>query len=148
MKVEVQIAPNSLSRATEFLPSQEDFQRWADAVGDSDAEVCVRIVDNDEAAELNSRYRNTSGVANVLAFPFDSLVATDTVHLGDVVIAAPLVASEAREQGKNPDSHWAHLFVHGLLHLQGFDHRHEESAWRMESHEKEILNKLGFPDPY
>ncbi len=136
------------------IPTQSDFRRWAAAAGsgadDERAEVCVRIVGSKESAGLNRRYRGCSGPTNVLSFPCEAVPAEMTVPkpLGDIVIAAPVVASEARAQGKQLMGHWAHLFIHGMLHLRGYDHANEKDALRMETKETEILGRLGFDDPY
>ncbi len=111
-------------------------------------ELTVRIVDGAEAAELNRRYRGRSGPTNVLSFPFDGMPGVDLPLLGDIVVCAPVVVREAREQGKPERAHWAHIVVHGVLHLLGYDHVEPEQARIMEGLEKQILGKLGIPDPY
>lgn len=131
------------------VPRPDDFRRWAEAaIPQRAAEVSIRVVDRPEAAELNERYRGKNGPTNVLSFPFQAppIVACDL--LGDLVICAPVVEEEARTQGKPVEAHWAHLTVHGLLHLQGFDHLEEDQADIMEAEETAILANLGFPDPY
>ena len=141
------------------IPAQSDFERWVDAVvafsnsvSDEKSEVGVRIVGNEESANLNQRYRGCSAPTNVLTFPCEAaLLLVDDMELkplGDIVIAAPVVVAEARKQAKQAINHWAHLFVHGMLHLQGYDHVNEHDACRMESCEIDILNQLGFPNPY
>jgi probable rRNA maturation factor len=135
------------------VPGHGEFDTWcraalaADAVG----EITVRGVDVDESADLNARYRGREGPTNVLSFPADA----DLPHapdepglLGDIVICAPLVAAEAEAQGKPAEAHWAHLVVHGVLHLMGYDHEAETDAEIMESRERRILAGLGFDDPY
>jgi len=131
-------------------PSDEDFKRWASAAlqTDQDAELSVRIVDRDESARLNQQYRHKHGPTNVLSFPFDSLPEIEPRLLGDLVICAPVVEQEAQEQQKPPDSHWAHMVIHGTLHLQGYDHINEADADLMESLEINILKELGFANPY
>jgi probable rRNA maturation factor len=113
-------------------------------------EVVIRIVDETESAELNERYRNKPGATNVLAFPAGDMPVPDSEArpLGDVVICAPVVAREANEQGKTPEAHWAHIVMHGCLHLLGFDHEADDDARAMESREAELLAGLGFGDPY
>lgn len=111
------------------------------------AELCIRIVDEAESAELNERYRGKSGPTNVLSFPCDADVP-GAAPLGDLVICAPVVAAEAAEQGKSPEAHWSHLVVHGVLHLLGFDHIGDHEAETMEAEERAILSRLGYSDPY
>ncbi len=119
-----------------------------DAVVEKDAEVTIRIVDEEEGAELNRRYRNGAGATNVLAFNYaeDSFAQSDL--LGDVIICAPIVVQEALSQNKSIDAHWAHMVVHGILHLCGYRHGEEKEARKMEKLETAILSELGFPAPY
>ena len=134
------------------LPASEAMSWWADkafgAVLKRDAEVTIRIVDEEEGAELNRKYRNGVGATNVLAFNYaeDSFAQSDL--LGDVIICAPIVMQEALSQGKSIDAHWAHMVVHGILHLCGYKHSEEKEALSMEKLETEILSELGFPAPY
>ncbi|MEW6354358.1 MAG: rRNA maturation RNase YbeY [Pseudomonadota bacterium] len=134
------------------LPAPAAVRRWAAAaLGDARAEVTVRIVDADESAALNQTYRHKSGPTNVLSFPFEAPVtarATARRYLGDIVICAPVVEREARVQHKSREAHWAHMLVHGCLHLLGHDHQHEDQAQIMEALETRILASLGYPDPY
>ncbi|MEJ2535041.1 MAG: rRNA maturation RNase YbeY [Gammaproteobacteria bacterium] len=125
----------------------------ADADRDDDSlSLALRIVDAPESETLNRRYRGKEGPTNVLSFPAhlpESIVSELPERpLGDLVICAPLVASEAAEQGKRLDDHWAHLCVHGVLHLLGHDHEDAEEAAAMEALETTILGELGVPDPY
>lgn len=146
MYVELQIAATADS-----LPGEDDFRRWAEAAAQeagADAEVAIRIVDAEESAELNRTYRHKSGPTNVLSFPFEVPEGVPNELLGDLAICAEVVEREAREQGKPPLAHWAHMVVHGLLHLQGYDHIEEEQAAAMEAREIVILERLGFPNPY
>ncbi|MGA8260224.1 MAG: rRNA maturation RNase YbeY, partial [Arenicellales bacterium] len=113
-----------------------------------DLELTVRIVDEDEARELNRTYRGRDYVPNVLSFPLDSGGPMETGLLGDVVICAAVVEREAKEQQKPAEAHWCHLVVHGVLHCCGFEHETEGGAERMESLERRILAEFGFPDPY
>lgn len=112
-----------------------------------DSELCIRIVDADESAALNQRYRGKAGPTNVLSFPCASGVPELNL-LGDLVICAPVVAGEAQTQGKTEAAHWAHMVVHGVLHLLGYDHIGDHDALIMETRERAILARLGFPDPY
>ena len=112
------------------------------------AELTIRIVDEAEARELNRRWRERDYATNVLSFPALGLTDIAPDMLGDIVICAPVVSTEAAAQGKSSAAHWSHLAVHGVLHLLGFDHEDEQSAVIMEHHERVILANLGFADPY
>ena len=101
-----------------------------------------------ESAELNQHYRGKPGPTNVLSFPFEAPPGVETEILGDLVVCAPVVEREALEQGKTLQSHWAHMVVHGVLHLQDYDHIEENEAVIMESEEITIMNRLGFSSPY
>ena len=145
MAVVVQVA---VQPPPAHLPAAREFRAWGAAVA-GDADLCVRIVDERESAELNLRYRGRAGATNVLSFPFDAAPApAERNYLGDVVLAAPLVAREARRRNRPPKDHWAHLFVHGLLHLQGYRHDDDAAAARMEARESDLLQRLGFADPW
>ena len=128
----------------EGLPLRADFVRWARAALVGGGEVAIRLVDAEEGRELNKEYRGKDYATNVLSFPYD----TEPVVLGDLVICPEVVAREAAEQGKPLEAHYAHLTVHGMLHLQGWDHENDEEAQEMEDEEREILAALGYPDPY
>ena len=134
------------------LPSEAEIIRWARAaLAARRGTVTVRLVDEQEGAALNRSYRNKPGATNVLSFPFEPPVAVAASvqdYLGDIVICAPVVAREAREQHKPGEAHWAHMVVHGCLHLAGYDHQHETEASAMEALETRIMNKLSYPDPY
>jgi probable rRNA maturation factor len=134
------------------VPDAPLFERWAAAVlqGDrGDAELTIRVVDAAEAAELNRRYRGRNAPTNVLSFPFEAPPGVpDSGLLGDLVICAPVVRREAREQGKAPEAHWAHMVIHGILHLLGYDHREDARAAEMEDLETALLTGLGYPPPY
>ena len=130
------------SRAA-HVPSDSLLRRWARAALEKRAEVTLRIVAGAEARRLNREFRRKDYATNVLTFVYG-----DAPLAGDIVICAPVVAREAREQGKPVAAHWAHLLVHGLLHLQGHDHERDDDARRMERKETRILAGLGFPDPY
>ncbi|GAA5316279.1 MAG: rRNA maturation RNase YbeY [Candidatus Pelagadaptatus aseana] len=133
------------------LPEQLQLQQWAGAALQSpveDSELSVRIVDAAESQELNHRYRHKDKPTNVLSFPADLPEGIDLPLLGDLVICAPVVAQEAIEQGKQLEAHWAHMVVHGTLHLQGYDHQDDREAETMEGLETRILMAMGYPDPY
>jgi len=133
------------------IPGAMQFQSWAEAAlnGRLDqAELVVRIVDREESRQLNREYRGKDKPTNVLSFPFEAPAVVESDLLGDLVICAPVVTEEALAQDKLPQAHWAHLLVHGVLHLLGFDHINEQEAEVMEGLEVEILESLGFPDPY
>lgn len=128
----------------EGLPLRADFVRWARAALVGGGEVTIRLVDNDEGRELNKEYRGKDYATNVLSFPYD----TEPVVMGDLVICPGVVAAEAKEQNKPLAAHYAHLTVHGMLHLQGWDHDNDEDAQAMEDQEREILAAMGYADPY
>ena len=133
-----------VSRAAR-VPTPAQIRRWARAALGRSGDITVRIVGEAEARILNRRYRGRDQATNVLAFPYAS--SRRAVH-GDIVLCAPVIAREALAQGKTLEAHFAHLTVHGLLHLQGHDHARRRDAARMESLEKRLLAKLGYPDPY
>jgi probable rRNA maturation factor len=128
------------------------MRAWvAAALDGADGEVVVRIVTTAESAELNARYRGRNGATNVLSFAAGEALELpdgELKPLGDLVVCAEVVAREAREQHKTYDAHWAHLLIHGALHLLGLDHVTESQTRRMETRERELLAELGFPDPY
>ena len=133
------------------VPSPAKIARWAEAAlagRSEDAEMTVRVVDEAEGAALNARYRRGAGATNVLAFAFDAPELPSLRILGDVVVCAPVAAREAREQSKRLDAHWAHLVIHGTLHLLGYDHDESGAAREMEAIERALLDRLGYPDPY
>jgi probable rRNA maturation factor len=134
------------------VPAAAQLKRWArGALGTGvRGEITLRIVGAEESAELNARYRRKRGPTNVLSFPAGTPAAPadEVLPFGDVVICAEVVEREAREQGKRPAAHWAHMVVHGVLHLQGYDHEKVRDASIMEARERELLADLGFPDPY
>lgn len=133
------------------LPSAQQLQQWLDAAilpFQIDAELTVRIVDNSESQQLNRTYRGKDKPTNVLSFPFQCPPGIELPLLGDLVICAPVVQQEALEQGKSLTAHWAHMIVHGSLHLLGFDHINDDDATQMEAEEVTILQQLGFTNPY
>jgi probable rRNA maturation factor len=132
-------------------PDQEQIQQWVDAALDGfnqDTEIVVRIVDEQESAELNEQYRHKSGPTNILSFPFEVPEGIELNLLGDLVVCAPVLEKEALEQHKALTDHWAHIIVHGVLHLLGYDHIDETQAELMESMEITILNQLTIKNPY
>jgi len=126
------------------LPTPAQFRKWAKAALRVDTEVTIRIVDADEGRELNHMYRGKDYATNVLTFPL-----IEEPHLiGDIIICAPVVETEARSQNKSLEAHYAHLTVHGILHLHGYDHVTEAQAELMEGLETAIITKLGYASPY
>lgn len=136
-RIDVQIAASPAPEAAAVCA-------WATAaLGDDRRCLCVRVVDEAEGGALNARFRARSGATNVLSF------ATDEADmLGDIAVCAAVVAREARTQGKSLEAHFAHMIVHGVLHLLGMDHDDDVAARRMEARETELLRTLGFQDPY
>lgn len=137
-------------------PSTTQMQRWVElALKDrmqsermQEAELTIRIVGEEEIAELNQQYRKKSGPTNVLSFRFDSDVELEIPLLGDLVICGTIVEKEAKQQNKSSAAHWAHMIIHGTLHLVGYDHLTKSEASEMESKEIDLLQQLGFSNPY
>ena len=139
--------------STETVPTEEEIRKWiATAVTgratQEQVEVSVRLVDSDEMTKLNESFRGKTGTTNVLSFPANLPGELDIPLLGDIVICAPVVRAEAAQQGKSPSAHWAHMTVHGTLHLMGYDHINEEEAATMEALETAILGELNYRCPY
>lgn len=151
----------------ETIPDAINCQRWVEAaiqkdkasIKSSESSVVIRFVDEDEGLELNHTYRNKNSATNVLSFPFEAPgflsglpgqegLDDEPTHLGDLVLCEPVVLKEASEQNKSKEQHWAHLIIHGTLHLQGYDHLNDDEASIMESLEIKILENLGFSNPY
>jgi len=147
MTIEVDV-----QNATVFepVPDNAQFSLWVKTAlrGKSEAELTLRLVDRDESRKLNSRYRGKDKPTNVLSFPAEFPPGLDIPLLGDIVICAPLVGEESEAQQKPLPAHWAHLVIHGVLHLLGHDHQHEREAVEMEATEVELLASLGFGNPY
>jgi len=142
-----------IQRATQQagLPADGELTAWARAALPAEqagAELVIRLVDEAESRRLNHQYRGKNSPTNVLSFPFEAPPEVPSPLIGDLVICAPVVAREAREQGKRERAHWAHMVVHGVLHLLGYDHQTADEAARMEGRERRILQDLGLPDPY
>jgi len=152
--LDLQIALDDEEPHSPGLPTREQFQLWVEAALDGaehqtdESELTIRIVGTGESAELNQAYRHKSGPTNVLSFPFEPIPGIDLPLLGDLVICAPVVLKEASEQEKSTESHWAHMVVHGSLHLLGYDHIEATEAESMESLEIVILTALGYDNPY
>jgi len=144
LSVDVQFA----SRPPGF-PSADRLTEWARACWNGGvASVSLLVTGEAESRRLNAEYRGKDRPTNVLSFPCDPIPGVPERLLGDLVICAPVVAREAAEQGKPLEAHVAHMVVHGMLHLLGYDHEREADARRMEAREREILAGFGFPDPY
>ncbi len=144
--VDIQVACTS-----EDPPDEDSIRRWVNAAIRNErksAELSVRIVENDESQALNEQYRDANGPTNVLSFPFEAQIPEPLDLIGDLVICAPVVATEAKQQHKDLEAHWAHMTVHGVLHLLGYTHNNDQDALIMESLETEILQGLGYPPPY
>lgn len=138
-KLSVQYATSSTD-----IPTRSQFRRWVKAALTQDAEIILRIVDEPEGCELNSHFRKKNYATNVLTFVYDDIQPLT----GDIVLCAGIVRNEAQQQHKNLLAHYAHLTIHGILHLQGYDHEDETEADIMEQLETQILFRLGYDDPY
>lgn len=144
LSLAVQFAHNGEDAGAEQVPTAAQFRRWAKSALHADAEITLRIVDEEEGRMLNRTYRGKDYATNVLTFP----LAEEPVLMGDIILCAPIVAKEAQAQKKSLQAHYAHLTIHGVLHMQGYDHETEPQAELMEESEIRILHKLGYPDPY
>ena len=139
------------TQSTENLPHADEFQTWVDAAlskYNKPFELTVRIVDITESQSLNLQYRDKDKPTNVLSFPFEAPPGVELDLLGDLIICRQVVEKEAEEQSKPLLAHWAHMVVHGSLHLLGYDHIEDDEAEEMESLETEIMQTMGFEDPY
>lgn len=149
MRLDLQLATSAPD-----IPAKTLLRSWAAAALSGRrtmASLVVRVVDADEIHELNRQFRGHDRPTNVLSFPFENPLPgllPDAEHLGDILICASVVAEEAEAQGKTLEAHWAHLVVHGVLHLLGYDHEQEADAECMEQLERQIVLQLGFSDPY
>jgi len=150
MTINITIQNNSTALTIPSEPDLEGYTMAALSGRIDNTEMTIRIVDEEESAELNKNYRNKSGPTNVLAFPAElpKAIRDEINILGDIVVCAPIVEKEAIEQEKAFGAHWAHLIIHGTLHLLSYHHQDEESAQEMEKIEVDILAELGFPNPY
>lgn len=146
LELDLQNACNS-----QQLPSEAQFELWVrTALGNTmpQAELTIRLVESEESRTLNHSYRGKDKPTNVLSFPFEAPPGVELPLLGDLVICAEVVENEAAEQHKTLEAHWAHMVVHGCLHLLGYDHIEDAEAEEMEALETELLQGLGFADPY
>ncbi len=144
-----------IQRASQILDLPDDtmFQEWVNAVLAAESlpaqlELCIRIVDEAEITDLNIKFRQRSGSTNILSFPAENIPEIPEHRLGDLIICAPVVDKQAQQQHKSIVSHWAHMVVHGVLHLCGYDHLNDIDSVEMEQREILILDKLGFSNPY
>ena len=149
MKLHVHVESVSL----EAVPTEEEIHSWIEAAvqgrsQQEEVEVSVRLVDAAEMTQLNAAFRGKPGTTNVLSFPASFPDALGIPLLGDIVICAPVVREEAAQQGKSHSAHWAHMTVHGTLHLMGYDHTKDEDAAIMEALETDILSALNYSSPY
>ena len=145
-QIEIQAIYKSIGQ-----PDQKQIQRWVDVALDGfnqDTEIVVRIVGEKESAKLNEQYRLKTGPTNILSFPVEMPEGIELNLLGDLVVCAPVLEKEALEQHKTLTDHWAHIIVHGVLHLLGYDHIDDDEAELMENKEITILNKLNIKNPY
>ena len=146
LELDLQIASDN-----NVLPTQDDFELWVrTALGNTmtQAELTIRIVDDVESQNLNNTYRGKDKPTNVLSFPFEAPPEIDIPLLGDLIICASVVEREAIQQNKPSQAHWAHMVVHGCLHLLGYDHINDAEAEEMESLETQLIESLGFNNPY
>ena len=149
LDVVVQNATNQV--ASELIPGNAEIERWVHMTLKGkykQAQLTVRIVGYEESQHLNQTYRHRPGPTNVLSFPFERPDMVQPPLLGDIVICGPLVVKEAADQNKEVKAHWAHIVIHGVLHLLGYDHEDADEANIMESLEKKIMTELNYPDPY
>ena len=141
-----------VQREVDALPKDEDLLKWVTETlvfeKHGDTELTIRFVDEKESAELNEQYRHKPGSTNVLSFPFETPAEVELNLLGDLVICMDVVKRQAVEQKKDELAHWAHMVVHGTLHLLGYDHLIDAEANIMEDKEIQILSQLGYTDPY
>lgn len=152
-EVELQLDMQLAVEKENDLPSEDELNQWATAAltlrtEHEEPELTIRIVDEAESQELNCEYRGKDKPTNVLSFPFEAPAHVPIPLLGDLIVCKQVVEREAIEQGKTLTAHWAHMIVHGCLHLLGFDHIEDEEAEEMEGIERVVMKDLGFEDPY
>lgn len=151
--VEVDYQVESNLPAKDYVPDEEQIISWIEAVlvvvsHEKPVQVSVCVVNKQEITALNEKYRNINKATNVLSFPYEAMPGVELSLVGDVVVCAEVVNEEAQLQSKSLQQHWAHMIVHGALHLLGYDHIHDVDAEQMETTEIKILSKLGFSNPY
>lgn len=152
-KLELQLDMQLAVDKENDLPSEDELIKWASAAlalrtEHEEPELTIRIVDEAESQELNSEYRGKDKPTNVLSFPFEAPAHVPIPLLGDLIVCKQVVEREAVEQDKTLTAHWAHMIVHGCLHLLGYDHIEDEEAEEMEGIERAVMSELGFEDPY
>jgi len=147
MTIEVEVQRETSNSS---VPSDQQFEQWAAAAlqGHGESELVIRVVDQEESRRLNEQFAKRNKATNVLSFPAGLPPSIDLALLGDIVICAPLVEREAEQQNKSVVAHWAHLTIHGILHLLGHDHQSDLEAANMEARETSLVQSFGFPDPY
>lgn len=144
--VEMQFASDSKN-----IPDHQKFQYWVDTVLRDDSqnsEVVIRIVDEGEMIEFNEQYREKQGPTNILSFPFEAPDSVESSLLGDLLVCAPILENESELQNKKLEDHWAHMIIHGVLHLVGYDHMDDVEAEVMEALEINILKSININNPY
>ncbi|WP_455208210.1 rRNA maturation RNase YbeY [Kaarinaea lacus] len=151
IEIDYQVEPEFTIAA--YIPDEQNVNSWIKSVlamvgYEKPAQVSVCVVDRQEITALNSQFRKKNQATNVLSFPYEALPGVDVPLLGDIVICADVVNEESREQGKTAEQHWAHMIVHGVLHLLGHDHIDDADAQLMEALEIKILAQLGYSNPY
>lgn len=136
----------------EDIPPTSALRRWARAATAgrvTTGEIVLRLIDEPESALLNTQYRGQKKSTNVLSFPYEEDTPPGEIDpLGDIALCAPVIGREAAAQGKTPEAHWAHMVIHGVLHLLGYDHDEDDAARAMEEEETALLRRLGYADPY
>lgn len=133
------------------LPDLAQFQYWVDSLlkdDTEDSEVVIRLVDESEMVQFNEQYRDKKGTTNILSFPFEPPEGMSSKLLGDLLICVPVIEQEALAQGKKLEHHWAHIVIHGVLHLLGYDHLSDEEAEEMEALEIKVLRSIAVENPY
>lgn len=154
VQLDLQIADELSEQSSSIsLPAEQNFQSWVECVLSrfcqwSAPEITIRLVTNEESQQLNHQYRGKDKPTNVLSFPFEVPAGVPLQLLGDLIIAVDVVAQEAQQQSKSTNAHWAHMVVHGCLHLLGYDHIKDDEAEVMEQIERQLLAILGYSDPY
>lgn len=152
--IEVSISENLYAEAPDAgdddVPEPEQMQTWATAayLNKTDAVASMMVTTSEEIQQLNKQYRHKDAPTNVLSFPMELPEEVGIHFLGDIALCASVIKQEAKQQSKEEKFHWAHMIVHGMLHLQGYDHIEDTEAEEMEKLEVSILNKLGFDNPY